>query len=135
MNVNVYLPDDLGEQAKQADLPFSRLLQEAVRDELERKAMVAKTLDMPQTYELELEDSEGRAYTGRITGKEIGWSVDGDVIVYLTEDERVIVHDSGRLVYQELSDPVNQLPDWFPNELGAVANTLHALGEKPVIDL
>ena len=35
MNVNFYLGDDLGQRAKAAGLPLSRLLQDAVRGELE----------------------------------------------------------------------------------------------------
>lgn len=35
MNVNVYLPDELGKRAKEAKLPLSRMLQKAIKRELD----------------------------------------------------------------------------------------------------
>jgi hypothetical protein len=130
MNVNLYLPDDLGEKAKAAELPLSRLLQVAVRDELDRRNAVSKTLDRPETYELDLEDRDGNHYIGRITGKLI--ADDDRNQVYLTDDERVIVHDTHRMGYWEVEYPEQEL-----SELSTAAYTAaaEALGIKPVIDL
>lgn len=40
MNITVYLPDVLGKQAKDADLPLSRLLRAAVEYELDKLAFI-----------------------------------------------------------------------------------------------
>jgi post-segregation antitoxin (ccd killing protein) len=40
-----YLPDAIGEQAKQAELPFSRMLRAAVEKELLRRATMTATLE------------------------------------------------------------------------------------------
>jgi hypothetical protein len=39
MNHNVYLPDEISERAKAAELNLSRLLRDAVTDELKRRAL------------------------------------------------------------------------------------------------
>jgi hypothetical protein len=143
VDFTLYLPDEIGQRAKDAfqrgDL--SRLFRDAVTDELERRTAVSTTLDQPQTYELSLEDEDGRYYTGRITGKEIAYderSGHSVIKVYLTEDERVIVHDDANLRYYDLSDDpgtnvAEELRQWLSP--GAYSDAMHALGEKPVIDL
>src|SRR5437764_582775 len=87
VNVNVYLPDEIGQRAKAADLPFSQLLRVAVIVELERRKAMSTTLEETQTYEVGLEDQEGRPYTGRVTGKRIAFDERRGVEVFLTEDE------------------------------------------------
>jgi hypothetical protein len=44
VNVAVYLPDDLGAQAKAAKLPFSRMLRAAVEEELRSRATAAASV-------------------------------------------------------------------------------------------
>src|SRR5262245_28047518 len=136
MNVNVYLPDDLGKRAKRADLAFSQLLRDAVTAELERREAMASTLtDDPQTFELELEDKDGFTYKGRITGKLITSEERGGLDVYLTEDERVILYYGERLDYWELDDPEYELRDEL--EMGTYREACAALGIKPniVVDI
>ncbi len=144
MNVNTYLPDELGERAKAAGLQFSTLLQAAVTDELERIEARSKTLAEPETYEIYLEDRNdglGRvvdsvpsgAYTGRITGKQIG----GDErhtrpCAFLTVDQRVLIYD-GISKYWEADDPIEDLKILEPASEYAVACA--ALGLNAVIDL
>jgi post-segregation antitoxin (ccd killing protein) len=125
MNVNVYLPDDLGKRAKDADIPFSQLLRDAVVTELERREAMAQTLTKTETIQLELEDRDGNAYTGRFTGT----IIDGNDTssIYLTDDERVIFYDSNKLEYWIIEDPETDLEGW--------PNALSALGIKPVIDI
>jgi hypothetical protein len=131
MDITIYLPDELGERAKRADLNLSRMLRGQVEEELERRAAVAQTLDNPQTYELELEDPDTfRRYTGRVTGRKI--AEDEQIEVFLTEDERVIVYDGGRPDYRVLEDPEEELRGLPAAEY---ASALSALGIKPVIDL
>ena len=51
------------------------------------------TLEETQVHEVGIEDEEGRNYKGRITGTQIAYEERGEVSVFLTEDERVIVYD------------------------------------------
>jgi hypothetical protein len=133
MNVNLYLPDDLGKRAKDAELPLSRLLQVAVTTELGRRAAVSKTLAEPQTFELTLEDHDGHIYTGRVTGACIAESRHGEVSVFLTDDERVIVYEDDRRQYHVIDD-VHNLRDWLTDD-AAYCDALEALGETPIVDI
>jgi hypothetical protein len=138
MNINVYLPDDLGERAKAAELPLSQLLRQAVQEELERREAVASTLTESQTYELELEGDSG-GYTGRITGRWIAESSSG-VVVYMTDDERVIAYDAPNLRYFTLTDDPSMdldegLRNWLAPDDAAYISACSALGIKPVLDL
>jgi hypothetical protein len=133
MNLNLYLPDDLGKRAKDADLPFSQLLREAVRAELERREIMSTTLTDLETIQLDLEDDEGLPYTGRFTGRVIAENDRNDVVVYVTEDERVILYDGERLNYWVVQDIESELADAL--ELSAYQDACRALGIEVVIDL
>lgn len=131
MNINVYLPDDLGAMAKAAELNLSRLLRDAVSSELDRKAALKETLNQKGIYEVRVEDRDGKVYMGRISGRHVASS--GDKDVYLTADERVIVYDRFRLKYLEVDDPIKELRSNL--EPGAYMDAMRALGHKPVVDL
>jgi hypothetical protein len=139
MNVNVYLPDELGARAKEAELPFSQLLQGAVLQELERIATVQKTLTEPEVYELYLEDREGRSYKGRVTGALIAEIYEGPrhgVQAYLTADERVIIYDGEKQYFEVEDDDVEEaLRGWLGNDPAAYTDACEALGIDAVIDL
>jgi hypothetical protein len=86
-------------------------------------------------FELPLEDEAGLEYTGRITGKEIFATETGlpDFAVYLATDGRVIAYNGEEHAYWKVDDPEAELIDWLsPSEY---AETLKALGLKPVVDL
>ena len=131
MDITVYLPDALRQRAKDAHLNLSRMLREAVEEELERRKAVEAALDSPQTFEVKIDDSEGNIYTGRITGTSI--AEDHDAQVFLTDDERVILYDAGQMKYWVLDDPEEELRDQVSPE--AYRAALTALGLKPIIDL
>lgn len=131
MNINTYLPDQLAERAKDAEINFSSLLRAAVEDELNRRAAMATTLNEPKVYELDLETANGDRYTGRITGTRL--AADRDSEVYLTDDERVILYDAGRSQYWEIDDPEEELRDNLSEE--EYMQVMGALGIKPTIDL
>jgi hypothetical protein len=135
MNITVYLPDEVGERAKAAELPLSRLLRDAVISELDRRTAMTRTLVLSETHELDLQDGEGRAYTGRITGAMLALESDKHhhAEVYLTDDERVILYDMHKRSYSVLDDPVEQLRDAL--SLATYSGVLRDLGETPVIDL
>jgi post-segregation antitoxin (ccd killing protein) len=122
----VCLPDDLGKQAKDANIPFSQLLRDAVADEMKRRATMAKALTDSKVIKLELIDENGNPYTGRFTGTLIA-SDDKWYEVYLTDDERVIFYDSKAAEYSIVDDPEKELSDW--------PDALEALGIKPVVDI
>lgn len=136
MDITVYLPDDIGKKAKEAELPLSRLLRGAVVDVLARQEAVMTTLEDVQTYEVEIETPEGRLVTGRITGKLIA-EVEEVVSAYLTEDERVLIYDERRQQVHDVSDDrVEALEGWFKDgDPDAYVDAMEAIGEKAVIDL
>ncbi len=136
MNFTVYLPDGIGREVRKAKnggfaLPLSRLLQRAVVEELERRRAVEQTLTALQTYELDLEDNEGRAYVGRITGRMIAETQDAQV--FLTEDERVFVYDESGPRYWQSEDPEGDLRGVLDTD--GYMEALNALGLRPTIDL
>lgn len=91
MKINAYLPDDIGKQAKDAELPLSGMLRQAVQDELLRREAVAHLTQAFRVFELDLENDIGR-YTGRLTGVQL------DENVYFTDDERLIYHDQNKVI-------------------------------------
>jgi hypothetical protein len=64
--MQVYLPDDLYDQLKERGLPASELLQEAVRAELRRRAL----LDETDTYLAELVQEVGEPTVDEIARAE-----------------------------------------------------------------
>jgi len=133
VDITVYLPDEIGARAKEADLPFSRLLRAAVEEELNRREAVVETLTDSSEYEvLNLEDNEGRLYTGRLVGTMIAEGRN-DVFVYLTDDERVLVHDNRHSKVHEIEDEEAELREWLEEE--QYVEAMNALGLQPVVDL
>lgn len=128
VDITVYLPDDIGAKAKRAELNLSRMLRDAVTDELERMEAMAATLQETEVYEIDLDDGT----IGRITGKLLAADDQSGDEVYLTDDERVLFYDASREQVDELDDPAEQLNGLPPEMYSAVAE---ALGFKPIIDL
>jgi hypothetical protein len=132
VDLTVYLPDEIGVEAKEAELNFSRLLRAAVTEELQRRRKVEQSLKDAKEFELALE-KDGRAYKGRLTGARIASHESRDVDVYLTDDERVIVHDIKRGDYWEIEDPGEELRNWLDDE--SYFEAMGRLGQEPVVDL
>jgi len=147
MNFNVYLPEDLGQQAKDEELKLSRLLREAVMNELHRRTTMRETLEEPQVYEIEIGDDvfvngetveERGTYLGRITGKLVHDSPIWQV--FLTADKRVIVYNDDGLTYYvlEAGATERELIEFLRKHLDVdfeFAQACRALGVRPVIDL
>jgi hypothetical protein len=131
MNVNVYLPDDLGKQAKDAELPFSQLLREAVEDELRRRTTVSATLAEPEQHIVTIEHPDGYEYEGRITGRCLYEDDRDSYSVYLTTDERLLAYDERRRRVDEVTLDELQADE----DPGAYIGVAVALGVKPIIDL
>jgi hypothetical protein len=93
VDITVYLPDQLGAEAKAAGLPLSAMLRAAVQEELERLRTLDQHTSEMQEHELELVTKDGDPYTGTIVATLLGEGRKGEDYVYLTEDHRVIWHD------------------------------------------
>lgn len=146
MNFNVYLPDELGEQAKAEELKLSRLLREAVVNELHRREVMGQALEEPQVYEVEIgdlrEDGENiedrGTYLGRITGKLVHDSPIWQV--FLATDRRVIIYNDDALTYDALEADATEreLIGFLRAHIDIdfeFADACRALGVRPVIDL
>ena len=108
---------------------------DAVTDELERRATMTLTSGKATTHELELETRDGESYIGRITATELlGETRHGDVAVFLTEDERVLVYDGDKYAYYLIDDPEEGLRGWLVDDDDYVT-VMHQLGIKPTIEL
>ena len=139
MDITVYLPDEIGGRAKEAGLKFSALLRAAVFGELNRLAAVKSAAEGAEERELELEHPEtGHPYTGRIVGTLLGGN--GEESVFLTDDERVIVYDSGKLEYWAFdADAEDELAEAlgvvFGRDQKQYVDVMDRLGLHAVVDL
>jgi hypothetical protein len=133
-DVTVRIDIELRAKAKELDINMSRLFEDALGDEIERREAIVRTLGSTEEIRLDLEDQDGRPYVGRFTGAFLG---EGHrVQVFLHEDGRLIVYDEDkRQEWSVLEDPQKALEDWFPHDPGVVAEAMHAIGETPEIDL
>ena len=132
MDITVYLPDELGRQAKDAELNLSGLLRAAVTEELERREAVSNTLENTKEHILTVSDEEDRLYDARLVGQEIAYDERLEQTVYVTDDERVILYDSERQKYWQVDDPKDELKHLGPF---AYTEALHALGLRPTVDI
>ncbi len=125
MDITIYLPDEIGRRAKKADLPLSRMLRDAVEEELRHRAAVEELSKGAKQYLLDVEDDHA-AYTARLTGTLISEDV------YLTDDERLFVYDAQKLQLVQVHNP-EDLVDWLDTENYVQAMT--TLGLTPVVDV
>jgi len=93
MNITVYLPDELGHRAKDAELPFSRLLRDAVTEELQRVAELKRLEETSEaevrTYTLKVPEKNGDDWLARIRAKRIV-ATDGLDVFHTDKDDIVI---------------------------------------------
>lgn len=138
MDIMIYLPDEIGERAKKEEINLSRMLRDRLIDHYERSDAMSKTLSNVEVHEVQLEDSEGGWYTGRITGTRIDNEESYPLEIYLTDDERVIEYNSDAGRYSVLQNPSVELYQEY--DAGAIsegdyAAAMRAIGETPTIDL
>ncbi len=139
MDITVYLPDALGKWAKDAELNLSRMLRDAVNEELERRNIVSATLneETEQIIEVATNDDLGR-HKVRFTGREI--ASDDDSSVYVTDDKRIIIfYSTGGYAVWDIDTAMIDLVD-IEQLLEGLSQAVYvkamkALGLEPVIDL
>jgi post-segregation antitoxin (ccd killing protein) len=129
-DVTVRIDTELRAKARELEINMSRLLEDELRTEIARREAVAETREGSEEIRLELEDSEGRRYVGKFTGKFLGEG--HGVEAYLADDERLIIYDTDKREFWENPD---DLASWFPNDPGVYAEIMHALGEPPEIEI
>ena len=144
MNITVYLPDEIGRWAKDAqDLDLSALLRTAVEREREYRDWLAEPASDIKAHELRVEGDNG-TYTVRLHAKEIARNLqrNHDEYLYVTEDERVLVYDndadklygfdphetSASITYTDAAHWEHGDPDFY-------LALMQALGEDAVIDI
>ena len=92
MDITIYLPDELGQWAKDAGLNLSQTLRSEVEAERHRRTAVDQTLESAGVVRLRVEGRDGRTYTARLHATTLHEET-GDVQAYLGEDGRVYVYD------------------------------------------
>lgn len=139
MKVTVYLPDDLGEKVKAADINVSAVCQEALQEELIRQEALAKLDKGMERIELEL-GLDGEAVKNAFYGKELAFKEYGseaDATIYLTQRHRIAVFhtwdENATLdVYDDFDAAERQDPE---SDAGLLAQAAAALGEERVVFL
>jgi post-segregation antitoxin (ccd killing protein) len=106
VDITVYLPDETGKAAKAADLNFSRLLRDAVLEELRRLDELADARGGMTEQTIDLEDRNGDPLRLRFEGKAVAGT---DPDVYLTTNGTVVVVFEDEY---ETFDDVEAFSDW-----------------------
>jgi post-segregation antitoxin (ccd killing protein) len=123
MDVTLYLPDEIGRWAKESGINLSRTLRDALEALMTRAAAATEADEI----RLELEDKEGRPFTGRFTGREVA------ECVYSTDDDRILFYDADRKEIVTIDDPVEELRGLLDDE--TYLEACHELGVEPVLDV
>jgi hypothetical protein len=129
VDINVYLPDDLGQWAKSHGIPLSMTLREAVQRERELQTM----LEGSEVCRLYLEDAEGRGYTGKLDAVQLTVEHTNDVEVYLASDRRVLVYDVNRSTLVNVTDNLENLQNWL--DWRDYITVMAELGQEAEVDV
>ena len=131
VDITIYLPDEIADRAKRQNVNLSRLLRDALAAQFQQEDAMAKTLEGASQVVLQLENEDGRTYKGRITATKIAGS--GDVEVFLTEEENVVVYEENKCKYSVCEDPEEDLRGWLTDD--QYIEAMNALGIEPTVDL
>jgi hypothetical protein len=143
MNFNVYLPDEIGQRAKDEGLKLSRLLRDAVDAEFRRREAVKNVAyrrdGEPQIYEFDWEREGGGTFTARVTGWRLWPDHDDDVLqLFATTDDRLLAVYPDQQTSVRLDEPGENLVNNLLNS-GFLADdaeeVFRAFGLKPVVEL
>jgi hypothetical protein len=136
MDITVYLPDALGNWAREHDLNLSRMLREAVEIEKRRRDSSVALAAETTTHELAVSEPSGTDdYTARLHGVLIATQHlggHGSINVYAGEDDKMYVHYTadGRLRRDVEPEELRRYVD-EPTYIEA----MRALGEEVVLDV
>jgi len=134
VDITIYLPDELGQRAKsRPDINLSRMLRDALEEQFEEEAAMVKTLEEATVHKLNLEDDDGRSYVGTITGTKIADSSKGDVEVFLTDEQNVLVYDVDKQRYYVDTGELDL--EEVIGDRDAYMDAMHALGRTPTVAL
>lgn len=141
VDINVYLPDELGQWAKESGMNLSQALRREVEAERQRRQAREETRSRSAKYELRVEGPDSYGGTGRFTARLHGTMIaehprtpSASVQVFLGQDEKVYVFDgvSGEL-HRDV-DPA-ELADEHGLSEAEYIKAMRALGEEVVIDI
>ena len=118
VDITVYLPDEIGAQAKKAGMNFSRTLRDALESELEHMSAMKEITKDAQEWLLDLVTSDGEPYLGRVMGRLLYENGRGDEI-FVTADKRIIFYNPDQERYDVLEDD----EDAIGEVLGRVCDT------------
>ena len=129
MDITVYLPDEIGQWAKEAGINLSQTLRAALEAERSRRDTVAPILTDSGEHKIYVAE-RGVEYV--LHGALIAQDYDHDVEAYLGEDQRIYVYDVKRERLREISNP-DELRDWSSD--GLYVDAMRALGRIPVLHI
>ena len=129
MDITVYLPDEIGQWAKEAGINLSQTLRAALEAERSRRDTVAPILTDSAEHKIYVAE-RGVEYV--LHGALIAQDYDHDVEAYLGEDRRIYVYDVKRERLREISNP-DELRDWSSD--GLYVDAMRALGRIPVLHI
>jgi hypothetical protein len=138
MNHNVYLPDEISERAKAAELNLSGLLRAAVIDALDRRDALEGARDGMVGQNIDIDHQDGRALQLRFTGKHVAG---GTIDVYLTDNGTVVLVFADD--YETFKDVAlfckwaadKHRHNFGPHGESTIRDAMTALGGRTVIDL
>jgi hypothetical protein len=132
VDITVYLPDEIGKRAKDAGLPFSRLLRDAVTTQLDyRDTLTDATGGMtPHKVDTTNGGTPARPVRLQFSGRQL--ASDGNTAVYQTDtgtivvadSERYSVHDDAEAFNAWLQDLYRDRNVWRESTLAEAAETL-----------
>lgn len=136
MDITVYLPDEIGTQAKEAGMNLSRTLRDAVESELEHTRAMKELAGEAEEHLLDLETSDGQPFEGRVMGTLLCENRKGDQ-VFVTEDERVIVYYPYQSQYHVLENNEDALRETLGNlcDFDEYISAMSQLGYTAMVDL
>ena len=139
-DVTVRIDKELREKARDLGINLSRLLEDALRNDINRREAITAALkhletsslgSMVRQFRLPMRADDGSEYDGVISGALL--VSEGNFSVYLTGDERVLVYDVGEQTYREVGDPREGLRSVLG--MDSYLKAMRSLGLKPLIDI
>ena len=138
MDITVYLPDDIGAQAKEAGMNLSRMLRDAVEAEFAHTRAMKELAEGAAEHLLDLETPDGEPDQGRLVGALLCENQKSEPI-FGTEDKRPIYYAAPQARYEVLVDE-DTIRDCIEEVLGGTLQdeyirAMSQLGLTATVDL